>query len=152
MRADEHEIRGEGQAALGAADRDDFVFQGLPEYFQSMLPELRHFVQEEDAAVRQADLAGPRPLPAADEARVRDGVMRRAEGPVADQRDVAGQHAGDGVDTRDIQRLGRGHARQDRGERARKERLARSRRSRHKDVVDETPSIFNFVVRLTRPR
>ena len=64
-----------------------------------------------DAAVRQADLAGPRPLPAAHQPRVRDGVMRRTEGPVADQRDVAGQHAGDGVDARDVQRLGRGHAR-----------------------------------------
>ena len=31
--SDQHEIRREGQAALGAADRDDFVFQGLPEYF-----------------------------------------------------------------------------------------------------------------------
>jgi hypothetical protein len=46
--------------------------------------------------VRQTDLARPRPLPAADQARVRDGVVtqipfrgRRAEGPVADQRDVA---------------------------------------------------------------
>ena len=59
--------------------------------------ELR-FSLEEHAAVRQADtcptagagLAGPRPLAATDQPRVRDGVMRCAEGAVADQRDVAG--------------------------------------------------------------
>jgi hypothetical protein len=48
------------------------------------------FTQEEHAPVRQADLPRPRPLPAADETRVRDGVVRRAEGAVADQRHVAG--------------------------------------------------------------
>ena len=37
-------------------------------------------------------------------------MVRRVEGPVADQRDVAGQHAGDGVGARDVQRLGGGHA------------------------------------------
>ena len=37
LRADQHEIGREGQAALGAADRDDFVFQGLPEYFLSVV-------------------------------------------------------------------------------------------------------------------
>ena len=114
--ADQHEIRREGQAALRAADGDGPVFEGLPQHFQPVLPELRHLVQEEHAAVRQADLAGPRPLAADDEAGVRDGVVRGAEGPVADQRDVAGQHAGDGVDARDVQRLGGGHAREDRGE------------------------------------
>ena len=111
LRADQHEIRREGQAALRAADGDDPVLQRLAQHLQAMLPELRHLVQEEHAAVRQADLAGPRPLPAADQPGVRDGVVRRAEGPVADQRDVAGQHAGDGVDARDVQRLGGGHAR-----------------------------------------
>ena len=55
-----------------------------------MLAELGHLIQEQDAAVRQADLARPRPLAAADQARVRDRVVRRAEGPMADQRDVAG--------------------------------------------------------------
>ena len=61
--------------------------------------------------------------------------MRRAERPVADQRHVAGQHAGDGVDARDVQRFGGGHARQDRGEGAREERLAGSRGSGHKNSV-----------------
>ena len=56
--------------------------------------------------MRQADLAGPRPLPAADEAGVRDGMVRRAERPVADQRHVARQHPGDGIDARHVQRLG----------------------------------------------
>jgi hypothetical protein len=33
LRAYQHEIGREGQAALRAADRDDFVFQGLPRHF-----------------------------------------------------------------------------------------------------------------------
>jgi hypothetical protein len=33
-------------------------------------------------------------------------MVRRVEGPVADQRYVAGQHAGDRVDARHVQRLG----------------------------------------------
>jgi hypothetical protein len=100
-----------------------------------MLAELRHLVQEEHAPVRQADLARPRPLPATDQPRVRDRVMRRAKRSVADQRHVAGEHAGHRVDARDVQRLGGGHARQDRGQRARKERLTRARRARHQDVM-----------------
>ena len=46
--ANEHEIRREGQAAAaaanGAADGDSPVFQGLPQYLQPVLPELRHLI------------------------------------------------------------------------------------------------------------
>ena len=63
--------------------------------------------------------AGSRPrsrsLSADDEPRVRDGVMRRAERSVANQRHVAGQHAGHGVAARHVQRFGRRHARDTEG-------------------------------------
>ena len=114
--------------------------------------ELRHFIQEQDATMRQADLARPRPLPAAHQPGMRDGVMRRTEGPVADQRDVAGQHAGDGVYPRDIQCLGRGHAWRDRGERRAPAVSCPTRADRPTRCCGRNPVNFSFVVHLTRPR
>ena len=74
----------------GAADGDDLVLQRLAQHLQHARAELGQLVQEEHAAVRQADLARARPVPAADQAGVADGVVRRAEGAVADQRVVGG--------------------------------------------------------------
>ena len=84
---------GKVRLPCAAADGDSSVLEGLPQYLQPVLPELRHLVQEEHPAVREADLARPRPLAATHQPRVRDGVVRRAEGAVADQRHVARQHA-----------------------------------------------------------
>jgi len=99
---------------------------------------------EQHAAVHQADLTRARPLAAADESRVRDGVVRGAEGVVADQRHVAGQHAGHGVDPRDVQRLGRRHTREDGGEGAGEQPLAGAGRAGHQDVV---PSVLGDLQR-----
>ena len=84
-RAEQHESGGKGRRPLGAADGDDFVFHGLAQNFEGALAELGELVEEEDAAVGEADLAGSGPAPAADEAGVRDGVVGRAEGPRAYQ-------------------------------------------------------------------
>ena len=61
---------GKGCRPLGAADGDDFVFHGLAQDFEGALAELGELVEEEDAAVGEADLAGSGPAPAADEAGV----------------------------------------------------------------------------------
>ena len=79
-------LAGKVSAALRAADGDDLVLQRLAQHLQHVLAELGQLVQEEHAAVRQADLARPRPVPAAHQPGVGDGVVRRAEGPLADQR------------------------------------------------------------------
>ena len=80
-----HEVGGEGQRALGAADRDGFIFDRLAEDFQDAGAELRQFIEKEHAAVGQRDLAGVRPIAAAHQSSMRDGVVRRAERTVLDQ-------------------------------------------------------------------
>jgi hypothetical protein len=111
-----------------------------------MLAELRHLIQEQHPAMGQADLAGPRPpwpdrpsgqggLPAADQAGLRDGVVRRAKRALPDQRRIRRQHIGYGVDARGVKRLAQGHARQDRWQGAGEERLAGPGRTGHQDVM-----------------
>ncbi len=133
--ANHHHVGGEGERAAGAADRHDLVLQRLAQHLQRPLVELGQLIEEEDAAVRQADLAGARPAPAADQPGVADGVVRRAEGAAAHQRRPGGQQAADRVDLRHLQRLRERQARQDRRQRAGQQRLARPRRSGHDRVV-----------------
>ncbi len=56
------------------------VFHGLAQHLQDILSEFGQLVQEQDAVVGQADFTGPRVLPPADQAGIRDGVVRRPEG------------------------------------------------------------------------
>ena len=85
--------------------------------------------------MRERDFAGPGPLPAADQPRVRDGVVRRAEGPVAHEGHLPAQMPADTVDARHIERLGGRQAREDGGERAGEQRLAAAGRAGHDDIV-----------------
>ena len=57
-RADELEVGREGQRALRPADGDGFVFHRLAHHLQHAHAKLGQLVQEEHAAVGQADLAG----------------------------------------------------------------------------------------------
>ena len=65
------------------------VLQRLAQHFEHVAMELRQLVQEEDAAMRQAHLARQRMRAAAQQPRIRDGVVRRPEGTVEDQRLMA---------------------------------------------------------------
>ena len=67
--------------------------------------ELGELVEEEDAVVREAHLAGSRPVAAADEAHLAHRVVRRAEGTRADEPARGRQEARDAVDRRDLERL-----------------------------------------------
>ena len=78
-RADQHEPRGESDRPRGARDPDAAFLDRLPQHLEDMPAELRHLVEKQHAVVRQADLAGPRVRPAADERDVRNRVVRRAE-------------------------------------------------------------------------
>jgi hypothetical protein len=71
------------------------VLERLAEHLEDVPPELRAFVQEAHAMVRQRPLARPRDLAATDQPHIRDGVMRGAKRPRgAERRAVAGE-AGD---------------------------------------------------------
>ena len=134
-RRDQREVGRKGERATGAADRHDPIFQRLPQHIQGLLAELRQFIQKQHAAMRAGDLARPDLRAAADQAGLRDRVVRRAERAQPDQRRVARQHAADRVDLGDFERLGQAHRRQDRRHRARHQRLARARAARHQHVM-----------------
>ena len=67
----------------------------------------------EHPAVRQRDLARMRPVTAAHQPGVTDGVVRGAERPVLDQRCIRWKLVRHRVDAGDVQGLVDGHARQD---------------------------------------
>ena len=54
-------------------------FERLPQHLEHVAAELEHLVEKEHAVMREAHLARPRLRAAADQRRVRDRVMRRAE-------------------------------------------------------------------------
>src|SRR5690606_21188598 len=87
----EHEVGGERHAAVGAADRDDVVLQGLAQHLQGLLAELWQLVEEEDAPVRQANLPRAGLTSSPYEPGLRDRMVRRAEWPLVDQGHIAGQ-------------------------------------------------------------
>jgi len=65
-RADEHEVRRVGHRRLRAGDRHHTILDRLSEHLEHLLAELRKLVQEQHAAMRQADLARTRPAAPAD--------------------------------------------------------------------------------------
>ena len=73
------------QRHLRARDRHASFFQRLAHDFENVARELRKFVEKQHAVVRHADFAGARDAAAADQAGVRDRVVRMAERPRGDQ-------------------------------------------------------------------
>ena len=85
--------------ALAAHDRDAAVLERLAQRLERGARELRELVEEQDAVVGQAGLAGRRDRAAADEARRGDVVVRRAERALLDEGRAVVQ-PGDAVDPR----------------------------------------------------
>jgi len=97
--------------------------------------ELRQFVEEQHALMRQRNLAGLGAEAAAGQGCHAGGMMRGAERPPRGQRAVA-DFAGDGSDHRDFQQFRWRQWRQDRGQSRCQHRLAGAGRSDHQDMVD----------------
>ena len=111
------------------------VLERLAQRLERRPHELGQLVEQQDAAVREARLAGPRAGPPPTIGRDRGTVVRRAERRRDDERPAGRQQAGHRVDARDLERLVRRERRQDAGQPAREHRLARSRRAREQEVV-----------------
>ena len=75
----QHEARRKGERHGGAGDGDGVVFERLAHDFEHVARKLRQLVEKEQAVVGQRDFAGARHDAAADQPRVGDGVVRRAE-------------------------------------------------------------------------
>jgi hypothetical protein len=78
-RGDEHELRGESDAARSAGNGNFSVFEWLAHYFQCRSFEFRQFVEEKDTIVSETHFARVWECPAAEQPNVADGVMRRAK-------------------------------------------------------------------------
>ena len=82
-RRDQLDPRREGDVGVGAGDADVAGLERLAQRIEHRPLEFGQFVEEQDAEMREADLARPDPQPAADQRRHRGAVMRRAERPAA---------------------------------------------------------------------
>ena len=71
-----------------------------------MASELRQFIQEEHAVVRQRHLARPGEVAAADQPHIRKGVMRGATWAGGDQRCAVAGEASKAMDTRGLNSFG----------------------------------------------
>ena len=132
---DHRESRGIGQGPGDAGQVDLAVFQGLPEHFQHMLPEFGQLVQKKHAVVGERHLSGFRNAPAADQARFRDGLVRRPEGPGGDQGGKGRYFPRYTVNLRRFQRFLQGEIGQYGRHAAGEQRLARTRWTDEQQIV-----------------
>src|SRR5579872_7324507 len=120
---------------MGTANGDYAVFDGLAERLESAVGELGKLIEEKDAPMREADLAWARHLTAADQAGVANGVVRRPEGSLANERSFRREHAGDRVDLGGLESLVDGHGGKDGRECPSQEGLTGTGGARHQHVV-----------------
>ena len=128
-RPDELEPRREDRVPADAGDRDDAVLERLPERLEDGARELGQLVEQQHAAVRERDLAGPRRRAASDDRRRGRSVMRRAKRRDGDERPTVRKQAGDRVDPRHLERLLPRERREDPRKPPREHRLPRSGRA-----------------------
>src|SRR5262249_12246165 len=100
---EEHASR-EERVPADPGDRDDTVLERLPQCLEHWSRELRQLVEQEDAPVRERDLAGSWAWPSTDDRRRRRAVVRRSERRLGDERTLRRKEADDRVDARHLQR------------------------------------------------
>jgi hypothetical protein len=115
-------LRSKTPARLSAYDA---LFERLASDLDPMAAKLGEFVEEQDAVVGPRPLAGRRHLATPDQPDSGDGVVRGATRASGHHRRASPGEAGDAVDARGLDSLGKGHRRQNRDEPPRQHRLAR---------------------------
>jgi hypothetical protein len=113
----------------------DVLLKRVAQDLKDMAATLGPCIQEEHAMVGQRHLTRHRHVAPADQADIRDGMVRRAKRAGRDPRRAVAGAASDAVDTRRLNGLGEGHRRQGGGEAPCQHRLARARRTQEEDVV-----------------
>ena len=127
------------------------VLQRLAHHLQHVAAEFGELVEKQHAAVRERHFAGHGVRTAAQEAGVRHRVVRRAERTARHKRLARLQHARDGMDARDLQRLLRREGRQDGRNPPREHRLARAGRADHQEVVPARHGHLDRALRVVLP-
>jgi hypothetical protein len=113
----------------------DTILQRLAQGFEDMAAELRQFIQDEHPVLREGHLTRYRPVAAADQPPVREGVMGGPKGAGGHQRRALPGEAGHTVDARGLDGFSQAHGWQDGGEAPGQHRFARPWRSQEEDVV-----------------
>src|SRR6266436_4601073 len=108
-----HKSRWKGERHGGASDAYGAVFERLAHDFKNVARKFRKFVEEQNAVVRERNLPRPRDRPTANQACVRNGVMRRTERTQADQSSPRVEHAGHAVNLGGLERFFESKGRQD---------------------------------------
>ena len=132
-----HELEARGKVADApcANDGDAAVLERLAQGFEHVLLEFRKLVEEQDAEMRERDLARMRWTAAADETGDGDRVVRRAKGPARQEPTRRRKRAGHAPDRRGFDRFVCGEGREDRRETTREHRLAAAGRADEQHVV-----------------
>jgi hypothetical protein len=89
----------------------DALLQRLAQNLQDVTPELRQFIEEENAVVRQRPLAKPGEVSAADQPHSRDRLRRGATWAGCDHRRAGAGETSDTVDARGLEGFGQAHGR-----------------------------------------
>ena len=131
----QHEARGEGQRHGSPRDANSTVFERLAHDLQNVAREFGEFIEKQNAIMSERNFARPRDGAAANETRVRDGVMRRAERAQPDQSGARVEHARHAVNLGGLKRFFKCKRRQDGRHAFRQHRFSRSWRPDHQNVV-----------------
>src|SRR5215471_10750403 len=134
-RADELEAGGEGRTPRRSRDDDRAVLERLAQGIEYAHGKLGQLVEEEDAEMGQAHLAGMRDAASPDEPSSRDRVMRRAEGSLAHEPMPGREQAHHAPHGGHFDGFLQGERREDAAEAAREHGLAGSWRPDHDEVV-----------------
>ncbi len=134
-RGHEPEPGREARPAPNAGDRHLAVLERLPQRLEQRPGELRQLVEQQHAAMGEADLAGAGRHSASDHRGRARTVVRCPEGRLPDERPSDGEHSSDRVDARDLECLVAGQRREDRRQPPGKHRLSRPRGPGEQQVV-----------------
>jgi hypothetical protein len=118
----------------------DALLKRLAPPLQDVPPELGERIEAAHPVVRQRHLARQRHVAAADQADIRDRVVRGATGARGDQRRAGAGGAGHAVEAGALDRFGQGHRRQEVVSRRANIDLPAPGEPRSKDVVVTTPA------------
>jgi len=129
------EVRGIAGRPAGSHNRDPALFQRLPKRLKHIAAELRRFIEEENASVREAYLPrAPQPA-AADHSLEGRGVMRKTEGRPKINTFGGIEETSERMDRRHLDRFGLCQIRKQAGETSGRHGFPRAGRTEEKNVV-----------------
>ena len=134
-RADEHKAARIRHLSRRTGDGHGTVLQGLAQNLHRVAVEFRQLVEEQHAVVRNRNLTGCGNLTAAGKSRRAHRMVRRTERTLDNQRFTVGQHPGNGMKHRRLNRLGERQRRQNRRQTLGKHTLAGAGRTDQKHIM-----------------